>query len=350
MTNARTLKCTKLGCTSLRRSRGLCKKHLKLDPRNISAHRPRGMSAPRPKPRSNLSEKAMIAHLRISSWTGNLFDREATEQVAVEAGAQTDAGRYTKHLLTRSALKNVYRCALAARSIHKTLTMPWEDDGARLLPVAMYNRYKVSLDELIEDRADAVIALIARWDELQEEAEARLGRLFKESEFPSKEFLRDRITMSYEFRPVPEAQHFVADLSAEETRQIQSDIEAQVTAQLTSGIASLYRRLQEAVENCKQKISIEGGKKTIFRNSVIENLRGLVAIVPRLNITDDPKLNEMVDQIRRTLTELDHPDQLRVDRREFDPDVHEAVKSSMDDLSDKFSGYFAGNVSIRNKG
>ena len=309
MTNARTLKCTKLGCTSLRRSRGLCKKHLKLDPRNISAHRPRGMSAPRPKPRSNLSAKAMIARLRISAW---------------------DIGG-------RVELKDIYKFALAARMAHKKLTLPWEDDGARILPVSMYNRYKVKLDDLIEDRADAVIALIDRYD--------ALGTPFKE-----KECLHDRISMSYEFRPIPEAQHFVADLSAEETRQVQADIEAQVTAQLTSGIASLYRRLQEAVENCKQKISIEGGKKTIFRNSVIDNLRGLVAIVPRLNITDDPKLNEMVDQIRRTLTELDHPDQLRVDRKEFDPDVHEAVKSSMDELSDKFTGYFAGNVSIRNKG
>ena len=42
----------------------------------------------------NLTHDAMLVSLRINSWSGRLYDRQASQQVAVHNDADTSAGRY----------------------------------------------------------------------------------------------------------------------------------------------------------------------------------------------------------------------------------------------------------------
>ena len=46
----------------------------------------------------NLTHDAMLVSLRINSWSGRLYDRQASQQVAVHNDADTSAGRYNKRL------------------------------------------------------------------------------------------------------------------------------------------------------------------------------------------------------------------------------------------------------------
>ena len=51
----------------------------------------------------NLTHDAMLVSLRINSWSGRLYDRQASQQVAVHNDADTSAGRYNKRLLPKQA-------------------------------------------------------------------------------------------------------------------------------------------------------------------------------------------------------------------------------------------------------
>ena len=51
----------------------------------------------------NLTHDAMLVSLRINSWSGRLYDRQASQQVAVHNDADTNAGRYNKRLLPKQA-------------------------------------------------------------------------------------------------------------------------------------------------------------------------------------------------------------------------------------------------------
>ena len=51
----------------------------------------------------NLTHDAMLASLRISAWSGRLYDRKASNHVAVHHEASASAGRYNKCLLPKAA-------------------------------------------------------------------------------------------------------------------------------------------------------------------------------------------------------------------------------------------------------
>ena len=47
----------------------------------------------------NLTHDAMLVSLRITAWSGRLYDRQASNHVAAHHDASASAGRYNKRLL-----------------------------------------------------------------------------------------------------------------------------------------------------------------------------------------------------------------------------------------------------------
>ena len=86
----------------------------------------------------NLTHDAMLVSLRINSWSGRLYDRQASQQVAVHNDADSSAGRYNKRLLPKQAFAALAATMSNARTSHYANTLPWDDQGGRLLTVANY--------------------------------------------------------------------------------------------------------------------------------------------------------------------------------------------------------------------
>ena len=103
----------------------------------------------------------------------------------------------------------------------------------------------------------------------------------------------------------------------------------------------LLSRIGEAVERVSDRLQEdENGKPLVFRNSMIENIRDLVDVVPRLNIFADDQLARLCEQVKEKIAGVE-PDALRPSRS-FDPAARERVKRDADELMEKFAGYFAG--------
>ena len=98
----------------------------------------------------DLTHDAMLVSLRISAWSGRLYDRKASNHVAVHHEASASAGRYNKCLLPKAAFAALTATMSKARSSHYEQTLPWDDQGSRLLTVANYEHYMQLLDGLRE--------------------------------------------------------------------------------------------------------------------------------------------------------------------------------------------------------
>ena len=57
----------------------------------------------------DLTHDAMLVSLRISAWSGRLYDRKASNHVAVHHEASASAGRYNKCLLPKGRLRGAHR-------------------------------------------------------------------------------------------------------------------------------------------------------------------------------------------------------------------------------------------------
>ena len=288
----------------------------------------------------DLNRDAMLAGLRITAWSGRLYDREASDHVAAHHDASASAGRYNKRLLPKAAFAALTATMSEARTRHYANSLPWDDKGARLLTVANYEHYTELMDALRERVVRQRARFIEDYDDYVGQARLDLGKLFRIEDYPSKEDLRDKFSISYRITPVPDADHFIAKLASDDTDRVKRDIERHIEEQLHDAVGDLYRRLAEAVERVSERLEEdENGKPLVFRDTMISNIRDLVDVVPRLNIFGDDRLARLCEQVKDRIAGVE-PDSLRPSKT-FDPVARAHVKRDADALMEQFAGYFS---------
>ena len=57
----------------------------------------------------NLTQDAMLVSLRISAWSGRLYDRQASNHVAAHHDATASAGRYKQAPAAQGRLRRAHR-------------------------------------------------------------------------------------------------------------------------------------------------------------------------------------------------------------------------------------------------
>jgi len=288
----------------------------------------------------DLSRDAMLVSLRISAWSGRLYDREASDHVAAQHDASTNVGRYNKRLLPKAALAALTATVSETRKQHDAQSLPWDDKGSRLLTVANYEHYTEVMDGLRERLVRQRARFIEDFDHYVGQARLDLGKLFRIGDYPSKDQLRDRFSIRYRITPVPDAGHFIARLASDDTERVKRDIERHIEEQLHDAVGDLYRRLAEAVERVSERLGEDGdGKPLVFRDTMISNIRDLVDVVPRLNIFGDQRLARLCGQVKERIAGVE-PDSLRPSKT-FDPAARDRVKRDADMLMEQFAGYFS---------
>ena len=287
----------------------------------------------------NLTHDAMLVSLRITAWSGRLYDRQASNHVAAHHDAAASAGRYNKRLLPKAAFAALTATVSEARAQHYGNSLPWDDQGSRLLTVANYEAYTELMDGLRERMVRERARFIEDYDDNIDRARLDLGKLFSIGDYPSKEALQDKFGIRYRIVPVPDADHFMAKLASHDTERVKRGIEREIEERLHDAVGDLYRRLGEAVERVSDRLTEDGeGKPLVFRDTMISNVRDLVDVVPRLNIFGDDRLAMLCQEVKDRIAHAD-PATLRPSPN-FNPNVRRQVKRDADALMEKFAGYF----------
>jgi hypothetical protein len=253
-------------------------------------------------------------------------------------GAANDAGRYNKLLVNKEALAPIQSAISAARTFHYSRTLPWQDDGARLLPAAAYLDYTARLRAIRADFETAVDEFIKGYSEHVEAARKRLGNLFKPEDYPGADEIRHRFGFDTIINPVPSGDDFRVALGEAQAELIRVEIEERAKEQLQEAIRDVYRRVSEVCERMVEKLRnyVPGNDNSkaqgVFRDSLVENVRDLAQVLPMLNITADPKLSEIAERMRRELTRH-NADTLR-ENEDLRSEVATAAASILADVSD----------------
>ena len=127
----------------------------------------------------NLTDDAMQVSLRITAWSGRLYDRQASNHVAVHHDAAASAGRYNKCLLPKAAFAALTATVSACRTAHYENTVPWDDQGSRLLTVANYEHYTELMNGFRERMVRERARFIEDYDVNVDQARLDLGKLFR---------------------------------------------------------------------------------------------------------------------------------------------------------------------------
>jgi len=274
----------------------------------------------------NLAEKVMLVNLRISQWSGRAYDEEVTMQVERDHSA-TNAGRYTKILIDEDALKDTQKIANKARKFCNRETLPWTDNGDRILPATNYFSFMRDYQKLVTDFDKAVATFIGTYPVLKAEARYRLNGLFKDDDYPDPNVIRLKFKMKVGILPINNLDDFRLKVSAEEVNHLRHQMEQEISDRVSEANRSLWIRIKEPIERMVDRLSQED---VTFRNSLVGNIEELIDLIPRLNFTEDDHLEDIVHDLKALVV---NPDDLRDDSRLRRQTAREA-KAVLDKVND----------------
>lgn len=258
-----------------------------------------------------LSSRAMLAVLSIKTWSPRKLDKQVTREVAQQKGVTGDpgqAGRYTKNLIPHSdSLEAIQTIVSQARQEFYHRTLPWSQDGSRILSADAYLDLQAVLGKLETDFKHAVQKFVQAYPNLQALAQTELAQLYDANDYPDAGRLPEKFRWKFNVLPLPDAQDFRVDLGDDLTAQMRSSIEAEVNATVADAMQDAWKRLFERVGYVVERLD---DPTAVFRDSLLTGLRDLTATMRKLNLTNDTNLEHAIRDLEdRVLTHP--PDELR---------------------------------------
>lgn len=244
----------------------------------------------------SLHESTTLVFLHVSQWGARRHDKAASLQVA-QANDAGDAGRFNKLLIDKAHLAEVGKAVSAMRTTHYDLTLPWQDDGARLLPNALFMKYAEAMRVRRSVFDDAVRDFVAKYPELVNQARKRLGKLYRPEDYPIE--IASRFQSRMEFAPMPNVDDFRVKASQDEAELIKQEVTASVNSTLAARQAEAMKhvntRVREALERVRDRC---GADKPVIHDSMMEEISTLIEVLPAMNIVGDTKLEQLVHRLQ----------------------------------------------------
>lgn len=279
---------------------------------------------------SNLSTKALIVVMKISQWTGRKFDKRGNKAVEQSHGTTGHVGNFNKMLLPNAKeIGEVERKASALRAFIYANTLPWYNDGARIISSKSYMEFTKEFSARKSDFEAAVSLFLQNYDVLRVNAQNSLGNLFNASDYPSRTELAAKFSCDVAFFPVPTVNDFRVEVCDEEKERFVKAIQETETA----AKLDCFRRIQEVVTSATDKLK---KPDAIYRDSLFDNIKELCAILPRLNVTDDTRLEQVRVEIESAINATS-ADQCRADKQK-----REATANKLDSIMSNMSAFMGG--------
>ena len=281
----------------------------------------------------SISSSALLVELNISVWPASKLDREVTDKVNTDASAVRGASQTKKNLFAGTSLrKDISDFAARVRLYHNRHTLAWADKGERMLPTALFMDYKQTINGFEQTFDMMCNNFFIEYPRLVVEAPTNLGSMYKAEDYPDL----DEVKMKFGFRrtvkPVPEAGDFRLDIPAYDLEEMRAEFTKQHETKLAEAMREPWERLHKMLVGMSEKLTdVEGDdSKKRYHDTLISNPIELCGLLTKLNVTNDPKLEEARRQLELTMLGAD------IESIKEDSQSRSALKSKVDAILGKF--------------
>lgn len=251
-----------------------------------------------------ISNKAMLVRLSISQWIARKFDKKITTKIEEEYNT-FNSGRFNKCLLDSSALKKIQSIINNARTYHKYNTLPWNNNGERILPSENFNKYSAAMRVFKEVFDTEVLNFFEHYNEYVGNAEQLLNKMFNKEDYPHISELSSKYNLHVVINPLPISNDFRVSLNEDEIETIKNNIEKRLNEGINYAMKDLWNRLYNIIST--MSVTLED-KEAIFRDSLINNIKDLIDLLPSMNINNDENLIDIKNEIEEKICKYDPQD------------------------------------------
>jgi len=280
---------------------------------------------------SYISSSAVLISLNISCWPASKVDREATDKVNTDANAVSSAGQVRKDLFAGTSLrKDIERKAARIRNYFSSNTLPWADKGERMLPMPLFMDVKQTIVREKREYDEMCEAFFDAYPQLVIDAPSRLGKFYKAEDYPDIDEVRGKFGFRYTITPMPEAGDFRLDVANEELAELKAQYETAYQQRLADAMRDPWERLHDMLKGMSEKLADSGDKTKRFHDSFVSNPIELCGLLTKLNVTNDPKLEEARRHLEAAMVGAD------IEAIKEAPEVRADMKSKVDAILGKF--------------
>jgi hypothetical protein len=241
-----------------------------------------------------IQNKAMLATLSISQWTARKADKSVSAEVEKAHGAH-DAGKYNKLLVDKALLEPISKLTARVREFHYCMTLSWSDSGARILPAKLFMDYTTRLRGYKSEFETLVKNMLQYYPAEVQAARVRLGTMYNPGDYPEAWELGDRFSINVEFTPVPDGSDFRVELGDEAQAELRASVTQAVAERQAGAVKATYGRIRDVVSKIEERLSIPDA---IFKDTLVTNAIELCQVLDGLNITDDPTITALCQDMR----------------------------------------------------
>ncbi len=260
---------------------------------------------------TKLSDKVVLVKLTMRRAALTKRDNFLTDKVQRQEG-DASLTVLTKLFRNRdSAINQILSKYNEIYAYHKKTTLPYVDAGPRLLPNELYFDYTQEMRKRIADVDSLLDTYMPMYDDLVSDdvmyrnAGHMAGRA-NASEYPTAEQFRQATSVEMRFQPMPDARHFLFDLSEEDEATFKRAEEEALAAANADMVGRMLKPLAALVTKLSE---YQGQKGERFHNSLIDNVIDGCDTALRLAINPSQELCDTVafikDQAQKMLTTVE---------------------------------------------
>lgn len=260
---------------------------------------------------TKLSDKVVLVKLTMRRAALTKRDNYLTDKVQRQEG-DASLTVLTKLFRNRdSVINQILSKYNEIYAYHKKQTLPYVDAGPRLLPNELYFDYTQEMRKRIADVDNLLDIYMPMYDQLVHDdvmyrnAGHMAGRA-NASEYPTAEQFRNATSVEMRFQPMPDARHFLFDLSEEDEASFRRAEDEALAAANADMVGRMLKPLAALVTKLSE---YQGAKGERFHNSLIDNVIDGCDTALKLAINPSQELRDTVafikDQAQKMLTTVE---------------------------------------------
>jgi hypothetical protein len=246
---------------------------------------------------SGLSSRAMLVDLNLRQWAAGKTDREVSREVAERHGSEDGMGHFYKNLFRSGALSKVRTAFARAADEHRKRTLPWLDNGSRVLTNAGYLGYMAAMRKAKLDIEAALEEFYRDYPRLKDEARAALNGLYRDDDYPTLAGVKSKFGIETIVMPLPTGGDFRVALGDDEVAKIRSSYDAMVASRVAQAEREKMKEVQEGMRRVIARM--RGDEDAAgMRDGMFSGLVELADLLPTLNIAGNDRIDALAARLK----------------------------------------------------
>lgn len=278
-----------------------------------------------------LTKKNMLVYFNSGGWDGLRKDDTVARSAERTYQAEPGSMRVIKECIKTTGIRTINLVRSQARRHHYMVTLPWMDSGGRILPAAMFMKYREVMNNFKSEYFQWVDQLLENFVVLRDEAEGRLGLAFNPEDYPTTDSLRSGYYFRIHVMPISDAGDFRVEMAEGELMRVRAHIESNLQYATEKAMKECWEKLYKPVADIAKNFAKD---RTAVHGSLLPNMAELCQILTALNVAEDPNLELMRSEVERLFASLS-TDELK------DKEVRMEVGKEAEAIANKMGAFMA---------